>query len=200
MPLPGLRRSTPRIRPEKEDAGHPPPQQPPHLRPHPAVCYSAPRPARWPGGWCLGLWQAWLGAGASLAPSRWSAAGRSPCRGCSACNPKGRMGETDGQSSGQIPVGQGWSPALTLPTRSPRCAAREHEEAKPKRKQQACEANRIPPSPALACSSGGEGVSQEGSESGAREGPGAELRLGLPLGKTAQEAKNWTKMEFRERN
>lgn len=39
-----------------------------------------------------------------------------------------------------------------------------------------------------------------GSESGAREGPGAELRLGLPLRKTAQEAKNWTKMEFRERN
>lgn len=95
MPPLGPRRSTPRSSRKGDNARHtPPPQQPPHLCPHPAGCCSAPRPARWPGGWCRGPWPAWLGAGASPAPSPWSAAGRSLCRGCSACNPKGHGGET----------------------------------------------------------------------------------------------------------
>lgn len=61
----------------------------PHLCPRPAARCCAPRPGRWPSGWCLGPWQGWRGAGAFLALSLWSAAGRSLCRGCSACNPRG---------------------------------------------------------------------------------------------------------------
>lgn len=205
----GLRRHTLHSSRERKQcsprARQPPsPWQPPHLCPRPAACYSAPRPARWPGGWCLGLWQAWLGAGASLALSRSSAAGRSPCRGCSACSPKGHVDKTDKDSLGRVTPRQHLVPDADPPTHRscPRRRTRKERGESPSSRKQDREAHRSPPLDDTRAQLWGDsarsGAASRGKGCGARAEARGSSRKDSSEG-NANEAKHRTKAEFRKR-